>query len=56
MFARFKQARKRFARFFALASLLWLAACDVTLDPNANTGRLLRRLCDFVSLLTNFVR
>lgn len=39
MFARFKQARKRFARFFAFASLLWLAACDVTLDPNANTGR-----------------
>ncbi len=39
MFARFTHARKRFARFFAFASLVWLAACDVTLDPNANTGR-----------------
>lgn len=41
MFARFMQARKRFARFFAFTSLLWLAACDVTLDPNANTGRMI---------------
>ena len=39
MFARFEDSRKRFARFFAFASLVWLAACDVTLDPNANTGR-----------------
>ena len=41
MFARFMQARKRFAHFFAFTSLLWLAACDVTLDPNANTGRMI---------------
>ena len=39
MFACFKGARKRFAQFFAFASLIWLAACDVTLDPDANVGR-----------------
>jgi hypothetical protein len=39
MFARVTSARKRLARFFALSALVWLAACDVTLDPNANTGR-----------------
>ena len=39
MVARFTNARKRIARIFAFASLAWLAACDVTLDPNANTGR-----------------
>ena len=39
MVARFTNARKRIARIFAFASLAWLAACDVALDPNANTGR-----------------
>nr|WP_232204251.1 penicillin-binding protein activator [Roseobacter sp. CCS2] len=27
------------ARFFAFTALLWLAACDVTLAPDANVGR-----------------
>ncbi|WP_439153925.1 penicillin-binding protein activator [Yoonia sp.] len=39
MFARFSTARKPVARFFAFISLLWLAACDVTVAPDANTGR-----------------
>ncbi len=39
MFARFSYARKLLARFFAFAALLWLAACDVTLAPDANVGR-----------------
>ena len=39
MFARFRTARKTLARFFALTSLLWLAACDVTLAPDANVGQ-----------------
>ncbi len=39
MFARFRNARKSTARFFAFLSLAWLAACDVTLDPNANVGQ-----------------
>lgn len=39
MFARFRTARKTLARFFAFASLLWLAACDVTLAPDANVGQ-----------------
>ncbi len=38
MFARFRNARKAAARIFAFLSLAWLAACDVTLDPNANVG------------------
>lgn len=38
MFARFRTARKATARFFAFLSLAWLAACDITLDPNANVG------------------
>ena len=38
MFARFQDARKAIGRIFAFTSLLWLAACDVTLDPNANVG------------------
>ena len=39
MFARFRTARKTLAQFFAVASLLWLAACDVTLAPDANVGQ-----------------
>lgn len=39
MFARFHSARKPVARFFALMSLLWLAACDIPLAPDTNTGR-----------------
>ena len=38
MFARFSIPRKPLARFFAFAALLWLAACDVTLAPDANVG------------------
>lgn len=39
MFARFSNARKTLTRFFAFTALLWLAACDVTLAPDANVGR-----------------
>ena len=39
MFARFSSARKTIARFIAMTTLLWLAACDVTLDPNADVGQ-----------------
>ena len=39
MFARFSIPRKPLARFFAFTALLWLAACDVTLAPDANVGR-----------------
>ncbi|EBA12291.1 penicillin-binding protein activator [Roseobacter sp. CCS2] len=39
MFACFSNARKPMARFFAFTALLWLAACDVTLAPDANVGR-----------------
>ncbi|MGJ8621152.1 MAG: penicillin-binding protein activator [Yoonia sp.] len=39
MFARFTHARKAFARFFAVTALFWLAACDVTLAPDANVGQ-----------------
>ncbi len=39
MFARFSNARKTLARFFAFTALLWLAACDVTLAPDANVGQ-----------------
>ena len=39
MFARFSNARKSIARFFAFTSLLWLAACDVTVAPDANVGQ-----------------
>ena len=39
MFARFSSARKMTARFFAFTALLWLAACDVTLAPDANVGQ-----------------
>ncbi|MFQ1699538.1 penicillin-binding protein activator [Loktanella agnita] len=38
MFARFSTARKSVARFFAIASFAALAACDITLDPDANVG------------------
>ncbi len=38
MFARFSTARKSVVRFFAFVSLMWLAACDVTLSPDANVG------------------
>lgn len=39
MFALFSSARKALARFFAFTALVWLAACDVTLAPDANVGR-----------------
>ena len=39
MFACFSNARKPLARFFAFTALLWLAACDVTLAPDANVGQ-----------------
>lgn len=39
MFARFRTTRKTLAHFFAFASLLWLAACDVTIAPDANVGQ-----------------
>ncbi|MEO1641014.1 MAG: penicillin-binding protein activator [Pseudomonadota bacterium] len=39
MFARLTPAHKPFARVMAVFALLWLAACDVTLDADANTGR-----------------
>jgi ABC-type branched-subunit amino acid transport system substrate-binding protein len=39
MFARFTSARKPLARFFVFISVLWLAACDVALAPNANVGQ-----------------
>ncbi|MCG3266784.1 penicillin-binding protein activator [Yoonia sp. I 8.24] len=39
MFARYSSARQLVARFFAFTALLWLAACDVTIDPNANVGQ-----------------
>ncbi len=39
MFARFTSARKTLARFFVFISVLWLAACDVTLAPDANVGQ-----------------
>ncbi|MDO6588720.1 penicillin-binding protein activator [Loktanella sp. D2R18] len=39
MFARYSSARQIVARFFAFTALLWLAACDVTVDPNANVGQ-----------------
>lgn len=39
MFARFRNARKAMARVFAFLSLAWLAACDVTIDPNENVGQ-----------------
>jgi hypothetical protein len=39
MFARLTSACKPLARFFAFTSLLWLAACDVTLAPDANVGQ-----------------
>ena len=39
MFARFTNARKSLIRFFAVFSLLWLAACDTTLAPDANVGQ-----------------
>lgn len=38
MFARFSPARKLAARLFAFVSLAWLAACDVTISPDANVG------------------
>lgn len=39
MFARFTHTRNRLVRFFAFASLVWLAACDVPLATTANTGQ-----------------
>ena len=39
MFARFSSARKFVARLFAFSALIWLAACDVTLSPDANVGQ-----------------
>jgi len=39
MFALFSSPRKRLARFFAFASVLWLAACDVPLETTANVGQ-----------------
>ncbi len=39
MFARFTTTRNPLGRLFAFAALAWLAACDVTLDPNANVGQ-----------------
>lgn len=39
MFTRFSSPRKFLARFFAFTALLWLAACDVTLAPDANVGQ-----------------
>lgn len=39
MFARFSSARKLIAQFLAVTALLWLAACDVTLAPDANVGQ-----------------
>ena len=39
MFAIFTATRKRIGTLFALASLAWLAACDVTLAPDANVGQ-----------------
>ncbi len=39
MFAQYSSARQLVARFFAFTALLWLAACDVTVDPNANVGQ-----------------
>jgi len=38
MFARMTPAYKPFAHFFTACALFWLAACDVTVDPNANIG------------------
>lgn len=39
MFARFSNARKSLARFFAFTSLVWLAACDIPLATDANVGQ-----------------
>jgi hypothetical protein len=39
MFARFASSRKPILRFFAICSLFWIAACDVTLAPDANVGQ-----------------
>ncbi|MDX8351725.1 penicillin-binding protein activator [Cognatiyoonia sp. IB215182] len=38
MFACFRTARKATLRIFVLLSFAWLAACDVTLSPDANVG------------------
>ncbi|SFR46602.1 amino acid/amide ABC transporter substrate-binding protein, HAAT family [Yoonia tamlensis] len=39
MFARYSSARRAIARFFAFFAMVWLAACDATIDPNANVGQ-----------------
>lgn len=39
MFARFLTARKPVTQFLAAMSFLWIAACDVTLAPDANVGQ-----------------
>lgn len=39
MFDRFSSTRKVLAKFFAMTALLWLAACDVALAPDANVGQ-----------------
>ena len=39
MFARYSSARKAVAHFFAFTAMLWLAACDTTIAPDANVGQ-----------------
>lgn len=39
MSAGYSTARKAVAQFFAFTAMLWLAACDVTIAPDANVGR-----------------
>ena len=39
MYARLNHARKRIAQFVAVAAFALLAACDVTLDPDADVGQ-----------------
>ncbi|MEM9786618.1 MAG: ABC transporter substrate-binding protein, partial [Pseudomonadota bacterium] len=38
MFACFRNARKAAGRIFVFLSLVWLAACDLPLSPDANVG------------------
>ena len=38
MFARFRTTRKSVAQLFAWTAFAWLAACDMPLAPDANTG------------------
>lgn len=39
MFARYSSVRKAVAHFFAFSAILWLAACDTTIAPDANVGQ-----------------